>query len=77
MKYKLELDFQFSRFMVFSLLALVITSFYTSFGFYIALGKLNTFVWIPMIFGSFLEIILIYFVFHFLRTYTSLREKLE
>ena len=75
MKYKLALDFQFTRFWAFSLLAVVITSAVAYNSFQMA-GRfiLSTiFLWVSVV----LFFVWVFFMIWFLRVYLRLRSKLR
>ena len=75
MKYKLALDFQFTRFWAFSLLAVIITSAiaYNSFRMAEMILVSNIFLWLSII----LFFVWIYFMVDFLIVYRKLRSKLK
>lgn len=75
MKYKLALDFQFTRFWAFSLLAVVIASIVAYNSFHMA-GRIlisNIFLWVSIV----LFFVWIYFMVQFLIVYRKLRSKLK
>jgi len=75
MKYKLTLDFQFTRFWAFSLLAVVIASVVAYNSFHMVGNVLfsNIFLWVSVV----LFFVWIYFMIWFLRVYLRLRSKLK
>lgn len=75
MKYKLMLDFQFTRFWAFSLLAVVIASVVAYNSFHMAGNVLlsNIFLWVSIV----LFFVWVFFMIWFLIVYRKLRSKLK